>query len=91
MITYKEFKNAQNKTIKYLKKAGMLETTRRGYYRITERGQQILRQSPPNINTAFLRQFPEFVEFQKTTRIKLDEAEDEENEETQTPGDSEIC
>jgi len=69
----------------YLKKAGMLETTRRGYYRITERGQQILRQNPPKITTAFLRQFPEFVEFQKTTRSKLDEAEDEENNETQTP------
>lgn len=69
----------------YLKKAGMLETTRRGYYRITERGQQILHQKPSRINTAFLRQFPEFVEFQKTTRIRSDEAEDEEVNETQTP------
>lgn len=69
----------------YLKKAGILETTRRGYYRITERGQQILRQKPSRINTAFLRQFPEFVEFQKTTRIRTDEAEDEEVNGTQTP------
>ncbi len=69
----------------YLKKAGMLETTRRGYYRITERGEQILRQNPSEINTAFLRQFPEFAEFQRTTRIRSDEAEDERSNETQTP------
>ncbi|MFN4294441.1 MAG: winged helix-turn-helix domain-containing protein [Thermoflexales bacterium] len=69
----------------YLKKAGMLETTRRGYYRLTERGEQILRQNPSEINTAFLRQFPEFAEFQRTTRIRSDEAEDERSNETQTP------
>ncbi len=69
----------------YLKKAGILESTRRGYYRITERGQQILRHKPSKINTAFLRQFPEFVEFQRTTRIGSEEAKDEEVNETQTP------
>lgn len=69
----------------YLKKAGILETTRRGYYRITERGQQILRQKPSKINTTFLRQFPEFAEFQRTARIRSDEAEDEGINETQTP------
>ncbi len=69
----------------YLKKAGMLETTRRGYYRITERGQQTLIQNPPRIDIVFLRQFPGFVEFQRTTRIRSDEAEDEESNETQTP------
>jgi restriction system protein len=30
----------------YLKKAGLLETTRRGYYKITERGQEVLRKKP---------------------------------------------
>jgi restriction system protein len=69
----------------YMKKAGMLETTRRGYYRITERGQQVLQGNPPRINAAFLKQFPEFVEFQKTTRVRTDETEDQENNETQTP------
>jgi len=69
----------------YLKKAGLLETTRRGYYRVTERGQQVLRQNPSEITTAFLRQFPEFVEFQTTTRNRLDETKDEESNETQTP------
>lgn len=69
----------------YLKKAGILETTRRGYYQITERGQETLRQNPSEIDTAFLSQFPEFVEFFTRTRIGSDEAEDERGNETQTP------
>ena len=69
----------------YLKEARMLEKTRRGYYRITERGQETLRQNPSDINKAFLMQFPEFVEFLKRTRIGSDEAEDERGNETQTP------
>lgn len=47
----------------YLKKAGLLEMTRRGCFRITERGLQVLRESPREINATFLRRFPEFVEF----------------------------
>ncbi|MDZ7314763.1 MAG: restriction endonuclease [candidate division KSB1 bacterium] len=69
----------------YLKKAGLLETTRRGYYRITERGKQVLRQKPAKIDTAFLLQFPEFGEFIKTSRIGSNEPQDKQGEETQTP------
>ncbi len=69
----------------YLKKAGLLEATRRGYYRITERGREVVRQNPSHINTAFLRQFPEFVEFQQKTRIRADDSQNEESGDTQTP------
>ncbi|MDZ7347156.1 MAG: restriction endonuclease, partial [candidate division KSB1 bacterium] len=69
----------------YLKKAGLLETTRRGYYRITERGKQVLRQKPAKIDTAFLLQFPEFGEFLKTSRIGSNEPQNEHGEEKQTP------
>lgn len=48
----------------YLKKAKLLEPTRRGYVRITDRGLEILKQDPPEINVRFLSQFPEFMEFQ---------------------------
>ena len=44
----------------YLAKAGLLENTRRGYFRITERGREILRQGPSRIDNSFLQQFPEF-------------------------------
>jgi restriction system protein len=68
----------------YMKKAGFLESTRRGYYRITERGLGVLDQSPPRIDNAFLAQFPEFVEFQ-TPRRKREEPGELEAEPDQTP------
>lgn len=49
----------------YLKKAGLLESPKRGYFRITDRGLSVLKQNPSKINNRFLRQFPEFVAFQK--------------------------
>jgi restriction system protein len=47
----------------YMKKAGLLEATRRGYFCITKRGGKVLAQNPQNINVKFLSQFPEFIEF----------------------------
>lgn len=49
----------------YLKKAGLLESPKRGYFRITNRGLSVLKQNPSKINNKFLLQFPEFVAFQK--------------------------
>jgi len=69
----------------HIVKAKLLESTRRGYYRITPRGQEVLQANPPKINMAFLRQFPEYVEFLRPTKDKGDEANDQEGIETQTP------
>ena len=49
----------------YMKKAGLLEATRRGYYRITSRGQELLEKQPKAINVKLLKQYPEFLEFQQ--------------------------
>jgi restriction system protein len=49
----------------YMKKAGLLEATRRGYYRITPRGRDLLKRQPKSINVKLLKQYPEFVEFQQ--------------------------
>ena len=49
----------------YMKKAGLLEATRRGHIRITPRGQELLAKQPKDINVKLLRQYPEFVEFQQ--------------------------
>ena len=38
----------------YLKKAGLLESTGRGRFRITKQGMDILRDGPLSINTKFL-------------------------------------
>ena len=60
----------------YLKKAGLLEYTGRGRFRITERGLQVLEDKPSEINIKFLDRFPEFVEF-RTKRKRPDDTEDE--------------
>jgi restriction system protein len=49
----------------YMKKAGLLEATRRGFYRITPRGQDLLKKKPKIINVKLLKQYPEFLEFQQ--------------------------
>lgn len=47
----------------YLVKAGLVETLRRGYFRITTRGSSVLGQKPKDINVQYLLQFPEFAQF----------------------------
>lgn len=49
----------------YMKKAGLLEATRRGFYRITERGKDLIAKQPKTINVKLLKQYPEFLEFQQ--------------------------
>lgn len=43
-----------------MKKALLLENTRRGVFRITERGQDLLREQPTKIDIRLLRRFPEY-------------------------------
>ena len=49
----------------YLKKAGLLEDTKRSHFQITAKGTEVLSQSPKEIGVKFLQQFPEFLEFRK--------------------------
>lgn len=71
----------------HLSKAGLLTSTRRGYYQITDRGLDVLKQHPDHINAKFLRQFPAYQEFIKP-RAKSDVEPEEDNDEvdnTKTP------
>jgi restriction system protein len=54
----------------YLKKAGLLESTKWGYFKITQRGLNVLQKQPPKIDVEFLKQFSEFAEFKKITKKK---------------------
>ncbi len=48
----------------YLKQAGLVESTKRGYITITERGKKALADKHATINNAYLKQFAEFKSFQ---------------------------
>lgn len=49
----------------YLAKAGLLESTRRGHFRITDRGKQVIATQPGRIDSEYLNQFPEFRQFKE--------------------------
>lgn len=56
----------------YLRKAGMLESTGRGIFKITKRGMDILKEKPKAITPVLLERFSEFTQF-KVKREKLND------------------
>jgi len=66
----------------YLKKAGLLESTKRSYFKITDLGLEVLQKNPQEINVKYLEQFPQFIEFRN---LRRETAGEEEENLTQTP------
>jgi restriction system protein len=54
----------------YLSKAGLLERTRRGHFRISERGRQVLAARPDRIDVKYLDRFEEFRDFRDPRRTR---------------------
>ena len=69
----------------YLKKAGLVESTRRGYFRITERGVNVLEDRPDKINMKYLERYPEFTEFRNSSKSVSEESGDVQEYEESTP------
>lgn len=78
------FKNRIGWARTYLKKAALLESPKRGVFKITERGSKMLALNPPRIDGKFLEQFPEFVEFRDASRPANGEAATVEQPQTKT-------
>lgn len=55
------FDNRVGWATSHLKQAGLLENLRRGVYRITARGLQVLNENPQPLNIRYLKRFPEFL------------------------------
>ena len=66
--TAKTFYNRVAWAQQYLKQAGLIEPVRRGLFRITSRGQEVLKNGPQKIDVPFLLQFKEFLEFRQRGR-----------------------
>lgn len=49
----------------YLKQAGVVESKRRGYFSITDRGRALLAKNPSRIDNSTLDQYPEFATFRQ--------------------------
>ncbi|MDQ3374870.1 MAG: restriction endonuclease [Acidobacteriota bacterium] len=75
------FRNRVGWARTYLSKAGLLESSRRGFFQISTRGLNVLSQNPNRIDNKTLRQFSEFNEFQnrkndKTEKVVIESIED---------------
>jgi len=70
---------------RYLKGALILESIRRGYCKITDRGLSVLKNNPEKIDIKFLSQFPEFVEFRNRRRQEDEDQTINKEETEQTP------
>lgn len=66
----------------YLKKAGLLASPKRSYFQITPRGLEVLAQNPTKIDDAFLRRFPEFLEFHRGTKKDPDDIPADDSDQT---------
>jgi restriction system protein len=62
------FDNRVSWALKDMREAGILESTRRGFFHITQRGKEVLKHNPNELNVKFLEQFPEFMEFKRRRR-----------------------
>lgn len=70
----------------YMKKAGLLDTTRRAFFKVTARGREVLDGKPSRIDGRFLNQFQEFKVFKALRHEKTGvEPEDEAQPELKTP------
>ena len=62
------FDNRVSWATTHLKHAGLLESTRRGYFKISQTGVKVLQQNPSRIDMKFLSQFPEYLLFAKASK-----------------------
>ncbi|MBA7670040.1 Mrr restriction system protein [subsurface metagenome] len=57
----------------YLTKSGLLEKTKRSYFKITNKGLEVLKERPDKINIAYLERFPEFKKFRSIKKQDKEE------------------
>lgn len=73
----------------HMKMAGLVENTRRGIFRITQRGSKLLEKSPSEINLRILREFPEYLEARDRTQTSQagDASTATDEQESKTPAE----
>ncbi len=72
-----------------LKMGGLIEASRRGFFKITQRGLETLKNKPKRIDRKFMIQFPEYKQKVSGTKKDVQVIEEESNEfiNQQTPGE----
>jgi len=83
--TQSVFDNRVGWALTYLVKAGLMERPRRGFFRLTQRGKEVLQHAPPKLDVKYLQRFPEFMAFRERPATPRRRAGAEETEEQATP------
>jgi restriction system protein len=63
----------------------LIDYTRRGDFRITGRGKEVLQRNPARIDMSYLQEFPEYIEFKKVTHEVIDTSNSDEDLDELTP------
>lgn len=58
----------------YMKQAAIVVSPKRGWYTLTARGKEILASNLKQVDSAYLQQFPEFLEFRARSQTDTDDA-----------------
>jgi len=69
----------------FLKKAGLIDSTNRGKFRISQRGIESLEEKPSRIDNKYLSRFSEFQDFRPSSQVVVATAEPTKNAEVRTP------
>lgn len=80
-----KFANRVHWARSYLKQAGLLKNTRRGYFDITPAGREVLVEDPEPLNAAYLRKFDLFEEFMARGASKEDTSDGGFESDARTP------
>lgn len=67
------FRNRVDWVATHFRKAGLLESTGRGKFRITARGIEVLKENPQYLDMKYLQQFPEYREFRGLNNSEEDD------------------
>ena len=71
----------------YLKQAGLVEPTKRGYFCITQRGLDVLNEKPDKITKKYLERFEEFRQFLQRKKKSSKKEKDNDTETDKTPAE----
>lgn len=72
----------------HMKMAGLLSSPRRGVFKITDQGAQVVNQAPPRIDLKFLKQFPEYEKARTKKKETANLADELEEKTGRTPEES---
>ena len=79
------FKNRAGWAKTYLYKAGIIDYPKRGFVKITPRGDTVLSEKPSRIDLAYLKKFPELIQFITSDKKEVNKHTD--RKQTETPRD----